>query len=396
MKYYYIIFLIVYFILSGCNSQAGRSSGEQSEFHAIDFEKSFEAEQQMLISEIADTVEYLELNTPEDIIITRIRNIIPFDDYLLIQARGFVFLFHKNGQFIRPIGTRGQGPEEYTVACDVRLDIINEIIVVLDIERILYYDFKGNFIRSRKLSAESFGISDSILWIGNITNVFSKYKAIAFSLNDEMDTVEYIQNHLYGITSISKGGANISAYTSMFYNKNNLLYFKGDESSDSIWEILGADIKPYAVINMGKYKLPLEFEPWYSIEAFEKNVDKYWFVPMIADDDNYIFLSSVQKRLFKNEKDLFKYIVYDKKKKKGFTVNDKNCMGITDDILGGPPLWPRWVSDEYYINAIEAYELLEKVDSGEYSPSVQLKGLLSRIGEDSNQLIVLCSKKKNN
>jgi hypothetical protein len=51
-------------------------------------------------------------------------------------------------------------------------------------------------------------------------------------------------------------------------------------------------------------------------------------------------------------------------------------------------------SEDYYTNAIEAYELLEMVESGDYSPSPQLKELLSGIGDDTNQLIVLCHRKK--
>ena len=69
-------------------------------------------------------------------------------------------------------------------------------------------------------------------------------------------------------------------------------------------------------------------------------------------------------------------------------------MGITDDIQGGPPIWPRWASDEYYISAIETHELREKVKTGKYNPSRQLEELLSRINADSNDLIILCRRKK--
>ena len=73
----------------------------------------------------------------------------------------------------------------------------------------------------------------------------------------------------------------------------------------------------------------------------------------------------------------------------------QNGTGLTDDILGGPPLWPRWASEDYYFNAIEASELLAIIDAGGYSPAAPLKDLLSTIDEEkTNQLLIWCKKKK--
>jgi len=68
-------------------------------------------------------------------------------------------------------------------------------------------------------------------------------------------------------------------------------------------------------------------------------------------------------------------------------------VGLIDDILGGPTIWPRWISEDYYFNAIEAYQLLEIINAGEYEPATLLKDLLSGINEDTNQLLIMCRKK---
>jgi hypothetical protein len=147
---------------------------------------------------------------------------------------------------------------------------------------------------------------------------------------------------------------------------------------------------------MGKYKLPPEFERWASDEEFQRNRDKYWCVPSVVEDDRYFFLLSHWRKYNRAEKryEEFKYIVYDKKQKKGFYVKDNKGIGLTDDILGGPSIWARWASDEYYIDAIAADELLEKVKIGEFTPPQPLKEQLSRMNEESNDLIILCSRKK--
>ena len=397
MKNDYIIFLIICILFSGCNSHTKHVAEDAMEFHTIDFEKSFETEKQMLISEIADTVEYLELKTPEDIIITRIYQLKQFEDNLIVISRGAVYLFCRNGQFLRQIGNIGQGPGEYPYAFDVEIDAKKKEIVVTDGMQLLFYNFDGYFLRKQKLDSEyiiNMDISDSILWSGQmISSERDKYYAVAYSLNSECDTIiAHIHNPHY-IEDGNPRGDHV-ATGEMFYHNNGFLYFKGEMFNNTIWKISGINAEPYAFINLGKYKMPLEFEPWNSsIEVFFQHCEKYWCVSSLVEDDNYFYLLSENRKQSKINS-IRKYIVYDKKIKQGFAANDDNGIGITDDIHGGPPIWPLWTSDEYYINAIELYELLEKVESGEYFPSTQLKELISRIGEDSNQLIVLCRKKK--
>ena len=389
-----LFFAAICVLLSGCASQSGSESNEQSNFYTIDFEKIFDTKQQMLISEIADDVEYIELISPEELPISRIWEVIHFEDYLIIHAKWDVYLFYKNGQFIRKIGNMGQGPGEYLVTSDMDIDEIKKEILISDTEKILFYDFEGKFLRSRKVKeVKSIGVSDSILWICPYlysTNI--KYQAIAFSLNNEKDTIAYISFPAYEMKSENSASVG-TPLNKPFYKKDGLLYFKGEQHNDTVWKISGANKEPYFFISMGKYKMPLEYEPWISYDNFNNNCEKYWCVQSIVEDDNYFFLFS-ENRNYSKDNPYLKYIVYDKKNNKGFVANDRNDMGITDDISGGPPLWPRWASDEYYINVIEPHELLEKIETGKYSPTVQLEELLSRIGEDTNQLIVLCRRKK--
>jgi len=392
---YCIIMLIISILLAGCNSPTEREDVRQTEFYNIDFEKSFDTKQQMFISEIADNVEYIELITPKELPISRIWNVINFEDYLLVDARGDIYLFHRNGQFIRKIGSRGQGPGEYFVAGDIDIDIKKKEILICDSRKILFFDFDGNFLRSREMvEINSIGVSDTIIWICPfIYSTNMKYQAFAFSLNGEGDTVEYIQNPAYEKVKSDDATFVMTPLNIPFYNRDSLLFFKGEQHNDTVWKISGANREPYVFINMGKYKMPYEYEPWVSYENFRKNCDKYWCVQSLVENDNYFFLFS-ENRKYSKDNPILKCIVYDKKKREGFVANDRSDMGITDDILGGPSLWPRWASGDYYINVIEPYQLLEKIETGKYSPTGQLKELLSRIEEDTNQLIILCKMKK--
>ena len=392
---YYIAPLIISSLLSGCDSKSGTGIEGETEFYTIDFEQSFEAKQQMLISEIADTVEYIELITPRELPISRIWKVINFEDYLIIHAKWDVYLFHKSGQFLRKIGSRGQGPGEYIVTSDIDFDFNKKEILINDTKKILFYDLEGNFLRSRNMKeVNSIGVSDSILWMCPfIYSTNLKYQAIAFFLNSEGDTIANISNPAYGAVKSDNMGSVGTPLNTKFYRKDDFLYFKGEQHNDTVWKISGANAVPHVFINMGKYKMPLEYEPWVSVDDFFKYCEKYWCVQSLVEDDIFFYLFS-ENRKYSKDNPFLKCIVYDKKNHKGFVANDKNGMGITDDILGGPPLWPRWSSDDFFINVIEPHELLEKIEAGDYSPSSQLQELLSRIGEDTNQLIILCRKKK--
>jgi hypothetical protein len=391
MKHGHFFYLAICFLLPGCTPQANRNT----EVYTIDFEQGFETKQQMLISEIADTVEYLELKTPEDIIITAIRKVITFENCLVVKARNRIYLFHRDGQFISSIGNIGQGPGEYITADDVCIDKKRREIVVSGIEQVLHYDFNGNYLRNQLVGIINFDIdiSDTVLWGGqHLYSVNQKYQAVAFSLNGGRDTIGYIPNPAYETVKSNNYGSRVNSITRMFYYKNDTLYFQGAESNNAIWRISGLKTTPHAFINMGKYKMPDEYEAWHSKDHYDRNSDKYWGVSSLVEDDDYFFLLAQKRRYTRIPNS--RYVVYDKRNKKSFAANDNNSMGITDDITGGPPVWPRWASEDYYINAIEAHELLEKVESGDYSPSPQLEELLSRIGDDTNQLIVLCHRKK--
>ncbi|MDR0574817.1 MAG: 6-bladed beta-propeller [Tannerella sp.] len=389
-------------LFTKCSKSAGHNTDKFSEICTIDFEQGFDTERQMFISEIADSIEYIELKTPDDIVITRIWDIIQVDEYLIIKARVDVYLFHRNGQFIRQIGARGQGPGEYIVPCDMDFDKKNKEIIIADTRQFLFYDLKGNFLRSKKrdVNIPYIGVSDSILWIGTeISSADSKYKAVAISLQGYGDTLAHLLNPLCGITESGRRGAPGNPRTRFFYHEKDYLYFIGDMSNDTIWRLSGVSAEPYAFVDMGKYKLPVEFEPWYSsMEVYMQNKDKYWCVSSIVEDKHYFFLFSHKRNYTKDHKkgnpEFVKYIVSDKNTGKSFSVKDNNGIGFSDDFLGGPPVWPHFSSDDYFIDWIETHELLEMIEVGEYTPAPQLEELLSRIDNDSNDIVILIHRKK--
>jgi len=397
MKFHYFIFLTIYIFLSGCRTKA--SKDVDSDYYTIDYEQYVEEEKPMLLSEIADSIEYIELRTPEDIIFSNITNIIPLNEDLIICAseggpwRG-VYKFRRDGQFVKRIGGIGQSLGEYLLAMDFQIDKNNKEIIIIDISYLHFYDFDGSYLRSTKQQTSSIktsiGVSDSILWIHLVPQNKEKYIAVAIAHNENGDTVATIPDPFYK-TKTSDFGSIIPTFPA-FYHKNEFLYFKPNDSYDTLWQISGKNKELYAYINMGKYKLPIENERWYSTVEFDRLSHNYWAINIIAEDDRYIFLrSETRNRSIQHHK--YNYIVYDKMKRNGFATKDKKDLKITDDIMGGPNVWPLWITEKYYISTISRDELQKQIDTGNYSPSEPLKSQLSRIGENANQIIILCHRK---
>jgi hypothetical protein len=268
------------------------------------------------------------------------------------------------------------------------------------VQQLLFYDFDGNFLRNVKIGpgdyfyADGIGISDSVLWSVSSSLHVNKYAACALTFKG--DTLVAIPNPVYGMQSLNTDGVYnvIPKIQKIFYRYDGTLYLKNRSEYDTIFRLSGIDRTPYIVFNMGKYKMPVEHESWYSIDAYDKNGSRYWGIPSVAEDDRYVYLSAIRRKSIKDNavsnEENHRYIVYDKQTGKGFVLKGK----ITDDILGAPATWPSWVTDDYYISTVEWYDLSQELKNGNYILAPALKKQFDSFDYGTNELVVLCRRKK--
>lgn len=393
------ISLLVFIGYIGCSQPYGSNTAKDANApYIINFEQSMETERAMKISEIADTVRYLELKTPKDIVITRIWDILPLDNALILYTRDGVFKFTKEGEYICQIGRTGQGPGEHTLVLGVDIDRSNKEIVVSDIGKLLYFDLDGNYLRMKKGYFNWIGVSESIVWASD--HAVPILENIAIAINNQGDTIATIPNPNYGKKSLNDGvRASTPVLHKPYYHYKDGLYMKGTSENDTIWQLSGENHQPHAIINKGKYKLPAEYEAWYNWTDYERHGAHYWGTPAATEDDHYIFILAKRFRSVDgnnyayNEKN-YSYIVYDKETGKGFKATDNQEGKIKDDILGGPSFWPRWTTDECYMNVVEWYDLEEQLKNGNYTLTPALEKQLATFTPGTNQLIILCDRKK--
>jgi hypothetical protein len=71
--------------------------------------------EEMYLSEVAEDIDFVPLETTDECVIGREPKLFFSDKYILVYdgQQKAIFLFDKNGKYLRKIGNRGQGPGEY-------------------------------------------------------------------------------------------------------------------------------------------------------------------------------------------------------------------------------------------------------------------------------------------
>lgn len=125
-------------------------------------------------SEIADSISYIQLQGYEDSPIGEIRTL-KFIDSLTVafdRKTQRVLLYDHQGNFLREIGSQGQGPGEYIYCQQIDVDRDKGNVLVYDIAMGVSkrYDMQGNY-----LGQDTVGRADDIAYIGNGQYLLANY-----------------------------------------------------------------------------------------------------------------------------------------------------------------------------------------------------------------------------
>ena len=110
---------------------------------------------QLAQSEVYSPLEWIQLDDSLECTVGGCRRIIEDKDKLYLLENKYqncVLVFNNKGKFIRKIGSRGQGPGEYSNPVDFALDKQSgKITILCDPSTVYQYDSIGNFVTSKKL-----------------------------------------------------------------------------------------------------------------------------------------------------------------------------------------------------------------------------------------------------
>ena len=112
--------LLLSAILTRCKNSNTQNEGRLKTFDL----KVLPDQTSLKLSDLGATdIQYIPLETNEQSVISRINKIIIGKNYLLTQSFANINMFRYDGSFVTKIGTAGRGPNEFTIAHDVDINL---------------------------------------------------------------------------------------------------------------------------------------------------------------------------------------------------------------------------------------------------------------------------------
>ncbi len=252
MKKYNYILLIFTLFLYACTSAPQKMEHSTTTVEIdinsserLDFEKNF------------DSVQYIPLETNKDVLIGEITKMYLDNEHIIIfdQKAMSIFLFGIDGKFIRKIGKKGEGPDEYLYINDIQFD--KEQMLILAHERlrncIYTYDLSGNLVNKSPTSSVMFNSFFKVkegVWV---YSCFSDGNPENYNLTLLTPNLQNVKKQYFS----QKEFVNIT-FSSTFMSDGHGKLFFYYPSSNIIYEISETDVKPFLQVNFGNRSMPYD------------------------------------------------------------------------------------------------------------------------------------------
>ena len=394
------LFCIILFI---CLSQTGYSQiipwrnllnrqQTQQQIPTIEVNPSRISYGNVRLSDIIESIEYIPLETTDESLVGGVgfspRSFDISDNYIVVSCRmqTQVFLFSRDGRFIRRIGRQGQGPGEYTGVFGVFIDEGRNRIFVMGShyqEGALIYnlttgEFVENIPRERGQGSPDRLHNDHFLTSNDVSIVFPFVYQIS-NLDFQL-VAENIQSHFYRFTTM-RSLVIMGRPTNYLFNDK--IHVRKMALNDTLFAIESDfSFTPRFVVSAGRLSPTMN-----SITAHPPSQERR---------QRYVKIGSIYQT---TNKLLFQY---DFQGRTRFTYFDKNTerlfhfrseSGIPNDFDGGVDFWPRRQDNLIWYQFFDAYYLIE--NSGGITPTggaaaVQsFNRLIERLDPDDNPVLMI-------
>lgn len=316
----------------------------------INLEQATDNMQELKLSQIANSIEYIPIESKKECLINRFASFYLIDTSIVCIAFDQILLFdRRNGKFIRQIGHHGKDPDgyQYEIRANSPFDEENGIIYTIDWDRSYkLYSLQNKVIGKITVPAntESMTRLNDSIYIAYIKNYSGDEKNRLIYFDRKGNTISKIPNYnrfipVMGLVSSWGHGEG------WFYKFQNKLKFH-EALNDTLYTVDQKGIHAEFVINSGKYTIPYEDQ---SKIAYNRERNNYITIARMYESKNFIFFSYVYDNSGKNTG------YYDK--------NDKTCFasknGFINDLDNFIPFQESFsmYDDKYLIGYAQAYEI---------------------------------------
>jgi len=333
------------------------------QFFKVDYEGILNQEKVIRLSEIASDIVYVPLETKSENLIKSVVEYRFTDDFIFVKNVNHVLMFDRKGNFIRQIGKPGRGPGEIGVIRNLSiLEEEKQIVVQTNWSRKLYFfNFEGEFLYSN----ESPDVKDVKILPDGKQLLFDSpnwgTEKYVFILRESSgDTITAVNNHYFWENKIGFASRVSYQLAIPFYDYDGSTSMKFIYN-DTVYNISGDSIVPEYMINMGRYKLKDEDRIevlQVDFRRFLENSKGYRFASPFEAKEK-LFIASLD---FSDNKEENQWnMIYDRRSSSGNLVVDVQGEPgkIINDIDGGPDFWPLGtINDSTVYMVVMPYEII--------------------------------------
>ncbi len=274
MKYIYILFLLCG--LLSCHNSSRVDNKDIPPLYSLKIDKpDFSSLKPLLLSEFVDSIGYVQLETTPDCLLSHHDSGTIYGDLLFISSLSSILQFDANtGKFLRQIGRIGQGPGEYVQTMSVVIDNDNNIVYVQSPRPsfLLSYNFNGDYLGDLPFVDTDteypiFTNCFNSLMLMYIDNQYAIFRSSLIPKEEACQPFELIvydyrnkkikdtlANGIEGVANIVMGISGVRAFAG-----NEDGFFYKTFYNDTLYSVdVEKGIKPYAIIDLGKRKYPVE------------------------------------------------------------------------------------------------------------------------------------------
>jgi hypothetical protein len=416
--------LVVLLLLSNCESGI---QDEKEEF-VLSFPVKIDMEEvvnqpitQLNLSMVADSLEYIQLETHSESLIDNIFGVVLTEEFIFLRTSGRILKFSRDGKYLSQIGSQGRGPGEYPGLRNISIDNDKERIFIYPnyIREIIVYDFNNNYQGNISLFGSYYDLAREVSYLGNNYFIASGVWTILgdFSFSEDMFVVALVDSTGRIIKKIDSPLIQATDYI----NNENLnnpgtyppSYFDsialslGLSGSDTIYAVSHKGIEPRYILDFGRYNAPFEIKYGYSRDQnergriMEKRYGYLWIMGMPLETRDYLFLQF-------SFNDYLYLAAYSKQSGQSLVFREKGTVhsglvfntdsfGFKNDLDGGLHFYPRWtnLNSNVWITSYNAFELMSGLDQTRNRDPENLKNnerliqLIETLDENANPVLVV-------
>ena len=360
---------------------------------SIDIDPTNRHNGKLVLGDLVESIEYIPLETKDNCLIGVVSHFDVSKNYILVSCgqTKMVYLFKRNGSFVRQIGGLGQGPGEHLGIYDVFIDESKNELILSTFGKHLFFDLSGKLLRLIDIPK-----MHMFLWIyynnqflsGSPSGVYPGTFPVYTIWTPDMQPIDScVQSvpveHKAKGGVIIKIGPPISKY--MYEGKHHV---RETDLNDTVYVVNNNSLKSKYIINTGKYGVTAIEKGTFDWELFNSFVHAF----PVAETRAHILIQYQYKKV--------KYYAYYNKDSGKLEYFDTKEEGIPNNYNGGLDFWPeKQINNEWYC-FYDAPVFLEKASKHKsLSPiisqtsSQKHKSLLKKLDPDDNPVLVIAKVK---